>query len=132
VQADAQRGLEARALHATDPEKQLDQEEALSQMAYGSYVFSVSLSELLRRTIILAGHETSANTYVSSAVRNNDHSHFRSRSRLTWLFYQLARHPADQEKLLKEIQHVKEQKGDEELTANDFEAMPFLNAVIKV
>ncbi|KAK7034511.1 hypothetical protein VNI00_012358 [Paramarasmius palmivorus] len=89
-------GVISRALHATDPEKQLDQEEALSQMA----------------TIILAGHETSANT-------------------LTWLFYQLARHPADQEKLLKEIQHVKEQKGDEELTANDFEAMPFLNAVIK-
>ncbi|KAI3614856.1 cytochrome p450 [Moniliophthora roreri] len=89
-------GVISRALRASDSEKQLNDEEALSQMA----------------TIILAGHETSANT-------------------LTWLFYQLARHPADQERLLKEIKQAREEKGDEDFTANDFESMPFLNAVIK-
>ncbi|EEB93186.1 hypothetical protein MPER_08198, partial [Moniliophthora perniciosa FA553] len=63
-------------------------------------------------TIILAGHETSGNT-------------------LTWLFYELARHPADQERLLNEITHAKNENGDQDFTANDFESMPFLNAVIK-
>lgn len=63
-------------------------------------------------TIILAGHETSGNT-------------------LTWLFYELARHPADQERLLDEIKHAKKQNGGQYFTANDFESMPFLNAVIK-
>ncbi|KAK7031127.1 hypothetical protein VNI00_013735 [Paramarasmius palmivorus] len=62
-------------------------------------------------TIILAGHDTTGNT-------------------LSWLFYELAKHPADQERLYQEIKHVREQKG-EELTANDFDSMPFLHAVIK-
>ncbi|KAK7043140.1 hypothetical protein VNI00_008494 [Paramarasmius palmivorus] len=88
-------GVISRSLDATDSDKRMDVEEALSQMS----------------TIILAGHETSGNT-------------------LTWLFYELARNPADQERLVKEIQHTKEQKGDE-LSASDYDAMPFLNAVIK-
>ncbi|ESK81020.1 cytochrome p450 [Moniliophthora roreri MCA 2997] len=64
-------------------------------------------------TIIMAGHETSGNT-------------------LLWLFYELARHPADQERLIKEIHHIREQKGsDSDLSASDYDSMPFLNAVIK-
>ncbi|EEB98462.1 hypothetical protein MPER_02020, partial [Moniliophthora perniciosa FA553] len=65
-------------------------------------------------TMIMVGHETSGIT-------------------LTWLFYELARHPADQERLNKEIRQIREQKGsDLHLTANDYDSMPFLNAVIKV
>ncbi|KAK7031129.1 hypothetical protein VNI00_013737 [Paramarasmius palmivorus] len=64
-------------------------------------------------TVILAGHETSGNT-------------------LSWLIYELAKCPADQERLFKEIKHVREQKGDsEDLTATDFDSMPFLHAVVK-
>ncbi|KAK7031141.1 hypothetical protein VNI00_013749 [Paramarasmius palmivorus] len=62
-------------------------------------------------TIIMAGHETSAHT-------------------LTWLFYELARHSADQQRLFEEIKRAREEKGAE-LTANDYDSMPFLNAVIK-
>ncbi|KAK7031128.1 hypothetical protein VNI00_013736 [Paramarasmius palmivorus] len=62
-------------------------------------------------TIILAGHDTTGTT-------------------LTWLFYELAKCPADQERLFKEIQHAREQKGDE-LTSSDYESLPLLHAVIK-
>ncbi|KAK7031124.1 hypothetical protein VNI00_013732 [Paramarasmius palmivorus] len=87
-------GVISRSLESQDPEKRMDAQEALSQMA----------------TIILAGHETSGNT-------------------LTWLFYELSRNPDDQRRLFREIQEAREHKG--ELTASDYDAMPFLNAVIK-
>ncbi|EEB96393.1 hypothetical protein MPER_04481 [Moniliophthora perniciosa FA553] len=64
-------------------------------------------------TIIMAGHETSGNTLI-------------------WLFYELARHAADQERLIKEIHQVREQKGsNSDLTASDYDSMPFLNAIVK-
>jgi hypothetical protein len=78
----------------------------------------------------MAGHETSAHTYASQRFFHW-HILMPAISRLTWLFYELARHPADQQRLFEEIRRAREEKGAE-LTANDYDSMPFLNAVIKV
>ncbi|KAK7015166.1 hypothetical protein VNI00_019176 [Paramarasmius palmivorus] len=62
-------------------------------------------------TIILAGHETSSST-------------------LTWMVYELSRRPELQERLVKEVKEARAKAGDE-LTPNDYDSMPLLNAVIK-
>ncbi|ESK89570.1 cytochrome p450 [Moniliophthora roreri MCA 2997] len=90
-------GVISRSLHNDTPEKSLDHEEALAQLA----------------TVILAGHETTS-------------------SMLTWLMYELSRHPKDQERLFQEIKDTRNKTGNEgDLTVNDYDSMPFLNAVIK-
>ncbi|KAK1225550.1 hypothetical protein PQX77_011490 [Marasmius sp. AFHP31] len=64
-------------------------------------------------TIIFAGHETSA-------------------SSLTWILYELAKHPQYQERLYQEIKDLREQTGNEqELSSRDVEGLTYLNAVIK-
>ncbi|KAI3602247.1 cytochrome p450 [Moniliophthora roreri] len=91
-------GVISRSLHNDTPEKSLDHEEALAQLA----------------TVILAGHETTS-------------------SMLTWLMYELSRHPKDQERLFQEIKDTRNKTGNEgDLTVNDYDSMPFLNAVIKI
>ncbi|KAK7031130.1 hypothetical protein VNI00_013738 [Paramarasmius palmivorus] len=86
--------------------RSLDAEDAQRRMDADEALSQMS-------TIILAGHETSGNT-------------------LNWLLYELAKHPDDQERIFKEIRHAREQKsGAEDLTANDFDSMPFLHAVVK-
>ncbi|KAF9047357.1 cytochrome P450 [Panaeolus papilionaceus] len=67
------------------------------------------------RTLLLAGHETSATT-------------------LCWVLLELARHPDIQEKLRQEIRETERnihERGDADFTANDFESMRYLVAVIK-
>ncbi|KAK1226670.1 hypothetical protein PQX77_010349 [Marasmius sp. AFHP31] len=64
-------------------------------------------------TVIFAGHETTAFT-------------------MNWVLYELSKNPKDQEKLLQEIAHIREQNGnDGEFVAKDLESMVFLNAVIR-
>ncbi|KAJ3750223.1 cytochrome P450 [Lentinula detonsa] len=64
-------------------------------------------------TLILAGHETTAST-------------------MSWLLYEITRNPQDQERVYQEIQNVREHAGPGvELTATDYDSMPFFNAVIK-
>lgn len=59
-------------------------------------------------TLVLAGHETTANT-------------------LTWAFTLLSRYPAARDRLAAEIA---ETLGDRDATADDFEALPWTQAVI--
>lgn len=66
--------------------------------------------------IILAGHETTANT-------------------LSWMLLELSRNPEVQTKLRHEIQAMEytiRSRGDSEFRASDFDAMPYLSAVLKV
>ncbi|THU89944.1 PAH-inducible cytochrome P450 monooxygenase PC-PAH 1 [Dendrothele bispora CBS 962.96] len=67
-------------------------------------------------TIILAGHETTAGT-------------------TSWLFYELSRHPEQQQRILEEIDAIKLAKldagADGVLTSHDYDSMPFFNACIK-
>ncbi|KAK1222074.1 hypothetical protein PQX77_015099 [Marasmius sp. AFHP31] len=65
-------------------------------------------------TFTFAGHETTAST-------------------LNWLLYELSRNPKWQQRLIQEIQDVREETGrsDGPLTVKDVEGMPVLNAIIK-
>ena len=69
-----------------------------------------------RRTILLAGHETSATT-------------------LCWVLLELARHPEVQQRLRKEIRDTEQAvraRGGSDFTASDLDNMSYLHAVIKV
>ena len=64
----------------------------------------------------LAGHETTANS-------------------VTWLLYELAKHPEFQEKLRAEIAEKRGEilaRGDQEFTMEDLESMKFMQAAIVV
>lgn len=68
------------------------------------------------RTILLAGHETSATT-------------------LCWVLLELARHPDVQQRLRDEIRDTERairSRGGSDFTANDLDNMQYLQAVIKV
>lgn len=60
----------------------------------------------------MAGQETSANT-------------------LTWALHELVKAPHIQTALRTEIRDVREKKGGKDFTAQDLQALPLLNAVIK-
>ncbi|KAL9711697.1 hypothetical protein Ac2012v2_004769 [Leucoagaricus gongylophorus] len=91
--------LLVQANASEDAETKLTDEELLAQM----------------RTILLAGHETSATT-------------------LCWVILELARHPDVQERLRKEIRETEaaiRARGGSDFTASDLDGMPYLNAVLK-
>ncbi|KAF9010659.1 cytochrome P450 [Cyathus striatus] len=67
------------------------------------------------RTIMLAGHETTANS-------------------ISWTLLELSRQPDIQKKLRAEINETLRAisaRGNSEFTASDFDSMPYLNAVLK-
>lgn len=77
----------------------------------------LSEEELLgvMRLVILAGHETTANTF-------------------SWMLHELSRHPDMQTKLRKEILEMRrtiEARGDSSYTPADLDSMSYLNAVLK-
>lgn len=66
-------------------------------------------------TLLVAGHDTTA-------------------SSLTWVLYELSKHPEDQRRIRDEIKEARanlEARGDDDLLPNDFNNMDFTNAVIK-
>ena len=80
--------------------------------------FATNYSSMLtsNRTILLAGHETSATS-------------------LCWVLLEIARNPPVQKRLREEIRAMEQTihaRGDTEFTAADLDAMPYLSAVIKV
>ncbi|CAL1711674.1 unnamed protein product [Somion occarium] len=67
------------------------------------------------RVILLAGHETTGNT-------------------LAWALMELAKNPSIQNRLRSEVHSMQaaiHARGDRELTASDFESMPYTTAVVK-
>ncbi|KAJ8090208.1 hypothetical protein PM082_018798 [Marasmius tenuissimus] len=67
--------------------------------------------------IFIAGHETTANS-------------------ISWILLELSRHPKIQEKLRKEIrekesQLVSERRSQSGFTADDYDSLPYMNAVLK-
>jgi cytochrome P450 len=66
--------------------------------------------------LLVAGHDTIALT-------------------LTWLLYELSKHPEEQQRIRDEIKAARTQaeaRGDDDLLASDLNGMTFTNAVIKV
>lgn len=94
----------------------LTEEEMLAQMRYGVSEFDRYHPKFGQRTILLAGHETSATS-------------------MCWVLLELARHQDVQQKLREEIR-VTEQaihaRGGSDFTAADLDNMPYLAAVLKV
>lgn len=91
--------LLVKANTSHDAKTKLTEEEMLAQM----------------RTILLAGHETSATS-------------------MCWVLYELARHPDVQKRLREEIRHTEraiKTRGGSSFTASDLENMQYLNAVLK-
>ncbi|KAL1691618.1 cytochrome P450 [Schizophyllum commune] len=85
-----------RANAAAQPKARLDKDEVYAQLL----------------TILLAGHETTANA-------------------LSWAFFELAQQPDIQSRLRSEIRSVCASRSDATLTAEAIHAMPYLNAVVK-
>ncbi|KAF9467351.1 cytochrome P450 [Collybia nuda] len=91
--------LLVKANASENADTKLNEEEMLAQM----------------RTILLAGHETSATS-------------------LCWVLLELARHPEAQERLRAEIRTTEKNihaRGDSDFTATDLESMSYLAAVLK-
>ncbi|KAG2147652.1 cytochrome P450 [Suillus clintonianus] len=77
----------------------------------------LSETEILSQiaTLLVAGHDTTAST-------------------LTWLLYELSKHPEDQQRIRDEIKVARanvEARGDDDLLPGDFNNMAFTNAIIK-
>ncbi|TFY83783.1 hypothetical protein EWM64_g229 [Hericium alpestre] len=89
----------ARANAAGDPKARLSDVEVQNQMS----------------TVLLAGHDTTANT-------------------LLWFFYEIAKHPEWQTKVREEIAAVRVQvnaRGDEDFSIADLEGMTMMHAALK-
>ena len=92
--------LPVRANMSENVQTKLSDEEMISQMA----------------TLMLAGHETTANT-------------------LTWYLWELAKNPDFQDKLREEVLAMRQQisaRGETEVTVNDLDSMTYLQAGMKV
>ncbi|OAX37997.1 cytochrome P450 [Rhizopogon vinicolor AM-OR11-026] len=57
--------------------------------------------------------------------------HSTSSLSLTWLLYELSKHPEDQQRIRDEIRALAEARGDDDVLPSDFSDMSFTNAVIK-
>ena len=66
-----------------------------------------------RRTLLLAGHDTSANS-------------------LTWFFWELAKHPESAREIREEIAAVRARIGARDFSITDLEGMSTMLAALKV
>lgn len=92
----------------------LSDDEVYSQAAWvPSHILKWNMIPRFRRTFVFAGHETSAST-------------------LSWLLYELSKHPEQQERIRQEIAEVRSRYPERgELTSQDYDSMKYANAVIK-
>jgi hypothetical protein len=104
-----------RSNQAEEPAKRMSDEEVIAQTSYDILLsFRLHCINLNKRTIIQAGHHTVG-------------------SLLSWICYELAKNPRDQERISEEIKVFRAQHGeDAEFTAKDYDKMSYLNAVIQV
>ena len=97
---------------------------------------------MINRVIFIAGHETTGGfqffsvLYLSPPLRLAKIFDYLANS-ITWILLELSRHPEIQEKLRKEIQEkqrqvVSEGRTQSEFTPEDYDSLPYLNAVLKV
>ena len=107
-----------------DPTAKLTDDEVVAELRYVSILFVVTgpfpILVLITSTppnsprfLLLAGQETSANT-------------------LAWALFELSSRPRIQSELRAEIRDAREKKAGKEFTAQDLQALPLLNAIIKV
>ncbi|KAJ6561567.1 cytochrome P450 [Mycena vulgaris] len=104
------------ANNSLDEGSRLSEDEVLSQITQVEIEKRIFRSHAHRiySTLLFAGHETTACT-------------------LTWLLYELAHHPEDQDRIRDEIaaRRAKMSSGQEDFGVADFDALSFTNACIK-
>ncbi|KAK0186093.1 cytochrome P450 [Armillaria mellea] len=103
--------LDEVANDANPSEKDVVNVLAMSHLADDAKKMSDPEIDSQLATFIIAGHDTTANT-------------------MAWLLYELSRHPEVQAKVREEIAIAKS-KAPGALTSSDYDAMVWLNAVIK-
>jgi alkylphenol/PAH-inducible cytochrome P450 monooxygenase len=64
-------------------------------------------------TLLLAGHETTANS-------------------LTWFLWEVAKHPESQERIREEIADLRRRRGEKPFSAVDLDNMAYTQAALKV
>lgn len=91
----------------------LTDDELVSEMMYVPHMcLPLSFVYFYRRTLLLAGHETTSST-------------------MTWALYELAQNPSVQEEIRQEILEHRS-RNSEAFSVSELDAMPFLNAFVKV
>lgn len=102
-----------RANDSEDPETKLSDGEVVDQI--GSVWTVLRFVSFLThcRTLLLAGHDTSANT-------------------LTWFFWELAKHPESQQEIREEIAAVRARISARDFSMTDLEGMSTMLAGLKV
>lgn len=81
---------------------------------------------------MFAAHETTAITVRDTRLSILMHS---GSKQIAWGLYELAKHPEVQARLREEIMETRRKikdRGETEFTTNDFDAMPYTIAVMKV
>lgn len=103
-----------RANESEDPRSRLSESEIVAQIAYvepnrQQVVYLLALN----RTILFAGHDTTAST-------------------LAWYLYEIARNPNCQERVRAEIAAIRAKKHGEIPSAIDLDSMTYTLATLKV
>jgi hypothetical protein len=105
-----------RANASENPNDKMTDNEVISQI---TCVITLSLKSLLAHgfpvysTLLLAGHETTANS-------------------LTWFLWEVAKHPESQERIRKEIADFRRRRGENPFSAVDLDNMTYTQAALKV
>lgn len=114
---------EVRSNLTEDVKLRLDDDGLVGQLMYVFFRFGCFLrlypiisadaySFLFFSSLTIAAHDTTSTT-------------------LSWLFYQLSRHPDFQDQMRAEIMRFRAEVGDKELTPSDYESLPLTTAAIK-
>jgi cytochrome P450 len=105
-----------RANLSEDPKSKMSEEEIVAQISCVSATRYICLGFMCtpeHSTLLLAGHDTTANT-------------------LTWFLWEVSKHPESQDRIRAEIEAVRAQKGEDNLSAADLDSMVYTQAALKV
>lgn len=103
-----------RANNSEDPKAKLSDGEVVDQIGWVTIRVCDPVRRLMRhRTLLMAGHDTSANT-------------------LTWFLWEIAKHPESAREIREEIGAVRARIGARDFSITDLEGMSTLAAALKV
>jgi len=104
-----------KANTSQDPKTRLSEYEMVSQIRSEDFLCTSAgaVPDSAFSTLLLAGHETTSNA-------------------TSFMLWELAKHQDVQARLRREIGSVRAANGGAQLTADDLDRMPYLQAVVKV
>ena len=108
-----------RANSSEDPKSKMSDNEIVAQIScvptFGHSIYHAlySCATHENSTLILGGHDTTANT-------------------LTWFLWEVSKHPESQDRIRAEIEAVRAQKGEDNFSPADLDNMVYTQAALKV